>query len=443
MNAMQQSLPSHTENSMELPMTPTLQTPSPRAFYGTIVVRAAFVLAIFGWGVGFYSPAIFLHAVLARTGWALPLVSAAVTFHFLFGAGVVACLPRIHARLGVAATTATGAAALAAGLVGWALAVQPWQLFVAAMLTGGGWVTMGAAGINAIISPWFMRGRPMALAKAYNGASLGGVIFSPLWGALIAAMGFTAATVLVGAAMLAVVACLCFFVVAQTPERLGQQPDGDAPGTPSRSITSTRAKPLPGRLLWRDRSFRTLAAAMALSLFAQAGLITHLYSLLVSALSAQGAGLAMALATACAIGGRTVVGKFMPADADRRVVASVSYAVQIAGSLLLAAAAEHQTALILLGVVLFGVGIGNATSLPPLVAQVEFVKDDVPRVVALIVAMSQGLWALAPATFALLLVTANGGPAHLGSGTGLYFGATVLLQLTAIACMLGGRKPAA
>jgi len=138
---------------MELPMTPTLQPPAPRAFFGTTVVRAAFVLAIFGWGVGFYSPAIFLHAVIARTGWALPLVSAAVTFHFLFGAGVVACLPRIHARLGVAATTAMGAGALAAGLLGWALAAQPWQLFVAAVLTGGGWVTMGAAGINAIISP--------------------------------------------------------------------------------------------------------------------------------------------------------------------------------------------------------------------------------------------------------------------------------------------------
>jgi hypothetical protein len=443
MEVMQQPLPSHKENFMELPMTPTLQPPAPHAFYGATVVRATFVLAIFGWGVGFYSPAIFLHAVIARTGWALPLVSAAVTFHFLFGAGVVACLPRIHARLGVAATTAAGCAALAVGLLGWALAVQPWQLFMAAVLTGGGWVTMGAAGINAIISPWFVRGRPMALAKAYNGASLGGVIFSPLWGALIAAMGFTAATVLVGAAMLVIVGCLCFYVVAQTPERMGQQPDGDAPGTPSRSVTSAHAKPLPGRLLWRDRSFRTLAAAMALSLFAQAGLITHLYSLLVSAMGTQGAGLAMALATACAIGGRTVVGKFMPADADRRVVASVSYAVQIVGSLLLACAAEHQTALILAGVVLFGVGIGNATSLPPLVAQVEFVKEDVPRVVALIVAMSQGLWALAPATFALLLVTASGSAAHLGAGTGFYFGATVLLQLAAIACMLGGRKPAA
>ena len=39
--------------------------------------------------------------------------------------------------------------------------------------------------------------------------------------------------------------------------------------------------------------------------------------------------------------------------------------------------------LLLLGVLLFGVGIGNVTSMPPLIAQVDFVKDDVPRVVAL------------------------------------------------------------
>ncbi len=329
---------------------------------------------------------------------------------------MVACLPRIHARLGVAATTAAGAAALALGLLGWALAAQPWQLFAAALLTGGGWVTMGAAGINAIISPWFVRGRPMALAKAYNGASLGGVIFSPLWGALIAMMGFTAATLWVGAAMLAVVGCLELFVVAQTPERLGQRPDGDAPGTPPGSVTSAHARPLPGRLLWRDRGFRTLAAAMALSLFAQAGLITHLYSLLVFALGAQGAGLAMALATACAIGGRTVVAKCMPAGADRRLVAGVSYAVQIArlaGSGLRGGTPERVDP----------AGRGavrrrhRQRDLAAAAGGAGGVRQgDVARVVALIVAMSQGLWALAPATFALLLVTGDGSPRAPGRG---------------------------
>ncbi|EGH19353.1 major facilitator superfamily protein 42, partial [Pseudomonas savastanoi pv. glycinea str. race 4] len=35
-------------------------------------------------------------------------------------------------------------------------------------------VTMGAAAVNATISPWFVSKRPGALAMAYNGASIGG-----------------------------------------------------------------------------------------------------------------------------------------------------------------------------------------------------------------------------------------------------------------------------
>ena len=33
-------------------------------FFGPWVVRSAFVLAVFGWGMGFYGPPVFLHAVV-------------------------------------------------------------------------------------------------------------------------------------------------------------------------------------------------------------------------------------------------------------------------------------------------------------------------------------------------------------------------------------------
>jgi hypothetical protein len=58
-------------------------------------------------------------------------------------------------------------------------------------------------------------------------------------------------------------------------------------------------------------------------------------------------------------------------------------------------AGEQQTVLILVGVALFGSGIGNATSLPPPIAQAEFAKEDVPRLVALIVASAQATYAFA------------------------------------------------
>src|SRR4029077_1447183 len=130
-------------------------------------------------------------------GWPVALVSAAVTVHFLVGAVVVANLPALHRRFGLAATTVAGAVSLAIGVVGWAVAREPWQLFAATILSGAGWVAMGGAAINAMIAPWCERGRPAALAMAYNGASVGGVILSPLWVATIGLLGFAQAAMLV------------------------------------------------------------------------------------------------------------------------------------------------------------------------------------------------------------------------------------------------------
>jgi len=411
-----------------------------RGFYGWRVVAAAFVLAMFGWGFGFYGPPVFLHAVQSAKGWPLAIVSGAVTVHFLFGALVVANLPRLYRRLGMPTVTKLGAVALAVGILGWALAQAPWQLFVAALLSGAGWVAMGAAAINAIVAPWFVRARPAALATAYNGASVGGIVFSPLLAAGITRLGFPLTAGVLGAVMVVVVWLLADRVFVRTPESTGQAPDGDEPGSPARAVTAPGARPLPGRLVWRDRGFLTLAAGMALGLFAQAGLLAHLFSLLVPALGAQTAGLAMGLATAAAIGGRTLVGWLMPAGADRRLVACVSYGVQIAGSLAFVVAAGNSVALLLLGVVLFGAGIGNATSLPPLIAQVEFVKADVGRVVALVVAIGQATYAFAPLVFGVVRTAFADDAEAMTAAAPHVFLAAAVVQALAIAAFLLGRR---
>lgn len=242
-------------------------------FFGAWAVRAAFVLAVFGWGVGFYGPSIYLAEVIARTGWSVSLVSAAVTVHFLFGALIIANLPRLHARFGLPRVTTVGAIVAALGVMGWAIAAKPWALFAAALLSGAGWVTMGAVTVNAIVSTWYVADRPVALAKAYNGASIGGVIFSPLWVALISLLGFAQAALLVGITMTGVVTFLSQSVFTKTPERLGQASDGGlVRSSTSKRATSSRTA-LTGQRLWRDRAFITLAAGMAIGLFSQIGLL--------------------------------------------------------------------------------------------------------------------------------------------------------------------------
>ncbi len=418
-----------------------MATQAPRGtFHGWRVVGAAFVLAVFGWGIGFYGPPLYLHAIREARGWPLALISTAVSLHFLIGAVVVANLPALHRRFGVPTVTKAGALLLAVGVFGWAAATAPWQLFVATLLSGAGWVAMGAAAVNAIVSPWFVRTRPAALAMAYNGASVGGVVFSPLWVAAINVLGFPIAAAAIGLVMVLTTWVLADLLFSRTPQQMGVTPDGDAPDAPAISVTSPAAKQLAGSLLWSDLRFLTLSAGMALGLFAQIGLIAHLFSLLVPALGAQQAGLAMALATASAVAGRTFVGWAMPVGADRRLVACASYIVQIAGSIVFIVAANASAPLLLLGAVLFGVGIGNATSLPPLIAQVEFVKDDVARVVALTVAIAQGTYAFAPATFGLIREFASRAAGGASGAVPSFFVAAALVQGLAICAFLAGRR---
>ena len=149
----------------------------------------------------------------------------------------------------------------------------------------------------------------------------------------------------------------------------------------------------------------------------------------------------MGFATALAIAGRMVVGWTMPLGADRRLVASICYAAQMIGSIAFLVADGTNIPLLLLGIVLFGLGFGNANSLPPLIAQVEFVPEDVIRVVALIVSIAQGAYAFAPAAFGLIReFVPNGTGANAGSAPGVFLLAA-LIQALAICALLAGRRP--
>lgn len=386
--------------------------------FGKVVVRAAFVLAMFAWGVGFYGPPIYLADVVATRGWALTLVSGAVTTHFLAGVLVVARLPALHARYGLATVTSAGAVLTGLGVLAWSLAAQPWQLYGAALLSGAGWVTMAAVTVNAIIARWYVQGRPAALSKAYNGASLGGVVFSPLWVALIGWWGFRTAALVVGVVMVLVIMLLSRRVFAISPEAQAQQ--------------SAASPAVPRAVLWRDRVFLTLALGMALGLFAQIGLLAHLFTHAQSLVGGHYAGWLMGAATASAVAGRYAAAALLGRWNDRRAVAAASYALQAVGALLIAGSGFESALLFCAGVLCFGAGIGNATSLPPLIAQQDFAASEVSRVVAAIVAMSQAAYAVAPLIF--------GVAQSLPGGAMWLPGLAIAAQALAMVALLAGRR---
>src|SRR5262249_62039623 len=118
---------------------------------------------------------------------------------------------------GAAATTVSGAALAAAGAIAWTNAREVWQLAPALLLSGAGWAAMSGAALNLIVVPWFERDRARAISTAFNGASIGGLLFAPLWTALIAQAGLQAAGTLVAVATVTVVCPLAWVVLRQAP----------------------------------------------------------------------------------------------------------------------------------------------------------------------------------------------------------------------------------
>jgi MFS family permease len=365
-------------------------------FFGWQVVAAAFVVAVFSWGINFYGPSVYLHALHAREGWPLSLISAAITLHFLASGAIVTRLPALHRRFGLVAVTRAGLLACAAGALAWGHATAPWQMVPAALLTALGWALTSGVAINAMVAPWFDRRRGAALSMAFNGASFGGVLFTPFWAALIAACGFAGASVWVALLVAAVGWVLAGRWLGATPAAMGLHPDGAA-GPPAVRPVAAPAGPL-----WRQGPFRSLSLAFALGLVAQMGLLTTLFSILAPALGEAGAGLAMSLATACAVVGRTVVGVALPPGLDRRLAGSANFLLQAAGCLVLVLAGDGAVALVV-GVLLFGLGIGNLLSLPPLIAQAEWPAEQVAAVLALLTAVNQAFYAFGPAIFGAAL----------------------------------------
>ncbi|HSS84908.1 MAG TPA: MFS transporter, partial [Reyranella sp.] len=270
-----------------------------------------------------------------------------------------------------------------AGALAWANAQQAWQLVPALLLSGAGWSAMSGAALNAMVAPWFERDRPKAISMAFNGASVGGIVFVPLWTALIAGVGLSLAALVVASATVAVVCPLAWRFLQHGP----------AVAAPAAQAPTSR------RSLLGQPGFVTISVAFALGLFAQIGLFAHLIARLELDFGAAVSAAAVSLITLCAVLGRTLLG-WLLGERDRRLAAAANLLMQAVGSLLLAFG--EGTAPLAAGCVLFGLGVGNLVSLPPLIAQGEFRPADVGTVVALVTAINQAVFGLAPAIFGAL-----------------------------------------
>src|SRR5215468_5236235 len=227
---------------------------------------------------------------------------------------------------------------------------------------------MSGAAINIIIAPWFDKRRGLAISLALNGASAGGIVITPLLILLIERLHLASALLCIAGLMVAVLLpTAALFLRRKHP---GER-DHSSETTQTQLSAAPPWSPLALLYSW---NFETISVPFALALMAQVGFLTHQVACLSPILGAAGAGWAVSLTTFSAVVGRTLTGLFVD-KLDRRAAACTNFLVQFVGTALLAS--NISTAMLYLGCILFGLGLGNLVTLPALIVPQEFPKQHV------------------------------------------------------------------
>ncbi|KRR01184.1 transporter [Bradyrhizobium valentinum] len=388
---------------------------------GWRIVVVCFLLATFGWGLGFYGQSVYVAELQRLHGWPASLISSGTTFFYLFGAALVAFVSEAIKAYGprnclIAGTFAMAAAAISIGQVR-----EPWQLYLANAVLAFGWAGTSLGIITNTLGLWFDKKRGMAISLALNGASFGGIVGVPLLIMAIGYFGFSGAMIASAVAMVALMVPVILLFVGRPPV-LASVGAVDAAEAPSPTQIRARA--------FRDIGFLSVSAAFALVLFAQVGFIVHLISFLDSVIGRQQAAIAVALLTAMAVVGR-VLFSFVIDRMNQRLASSLSFVSQ-AVALVIVINVHHDYALIA-ACALFGFSVGNLITLPALIVQREFDPRSFGVLVSLITAINQITYAFGPGVVGLLRDLS-------GSYALPFYGCVAVELIAAVLIMVRGRR---
>jgi MFS family permease len=391
-------------------------------YEGWRIVVACFLVATFGWGLGFYGQSVYLAELHRLHGWPASLISSGTTFFYLFGAVIVAFVSEAMRAFGPRNCLLAGIVAMAAAAVMMGRVTEPWQLYLADALLAFGWAGTSLAVITNTLGLWFDKKRGMAISLALNGASFGGIIGVPLLVAAIGYFGFPGAMITAAIVMLVLMTPVILIFVGRPPVRnsiVMQSATEEAP-SPSR----IRARAL------RDVAFLSVSIAFALVLFAQVGFIVHLIAFLDPVIGRAPAATAVALLTAMAMAGRVLFSTVID-RLNQRLASAISFVSQAVALVIII---NSQSEVVLIAAcALFGFSVGNLITLPSLIVQREFDPRSFGVLISLITAINQVTYAFGPGVIGLLRDAS-------GSYALPFYGCIGLELIAAVLIMVRGRS---
>ncbi|MBV8056313.1 MAG: MFS transporter [Deltaproteobacteria bacterium] len=279
---------------------PTARQTSGKVFYGWWVVLAAGVgLALHIGPIIVSTFGVFFKPLSQEFGWSRAEVSLAFSLLNLEGIVVVPVIGRLVDRLGARRVIVPSVLFFGLGIMSlYFLTASLWHFYALYLVLGVGGGGTSPVGYSKVIAHWFDKKRGLALALAISGVSLGGFIMPPLAQALITAVGWRQAYVVLGLLTVAGTLPVVGLLLKESPQLMGLAPDG-GPGTDAgRAASQGQEYGLRGAEAWHTAAFWLMAGAFFLVSVSFLGFYIHLVPLLTDrGVSPQSAALAMSVAS--------------------------------------------------------------------------------------------------------------------------------------------------
>jgi MFS family permease len=367
-----------------------------RIYYGWWIVGACLLAAMIGNALGLFGAGVYLRAISASTGWATGTVSGAVTLFYVVSAVLLIPVGSGIARIGPRPFVTVGGLAMAAGVAGMGRVSEPWHVYLLFPLMGVGWACLATTAVATTLAPWFEKYQGRAVSIASLGASAGGMMGPPLLLLGADRFGFTRTTAVAAAVALVVLLPLALFILRPRPEDMGLSPGGlqrVQPNQPGEGSKWTRTDAL------RTSALQTTMIAFGLGMAVQIGLLTHQVTLLAQSLPTDAVAAAISATAISALVGRLGLAKF----ADRVDARVTSSAVLIMAATSFCALAATDNPVMLIGAnILFGLTVGNVTTLSPIIVRREFGAAAFGSVFGVASCAIQLVTALGPGFYGLL-----------------------------------------
>jgi MFS family permease len=365
------------------------------------------VTELVSWGVLVYAFSVLVVPMRAELGWTAAVLNGAYATGVVISGLLAIPVGRLLQAYGARGVMTLGTVASVATLLLWSHVHSKAAFFCVFALGGVAMATTLYEPVFAVTAAWFDRHRPRAVLVLTVFGGLASVVFVPLTAALVNAIGWRSALMVLAAIAAVVGLPVHGLLIRRRPADLGLHPDGASHAPPSAPHHVTGR----ARSVLAIPSFWWLTACLVMSTAARFGvsvvLVAYLtdrgYALSTAALAAGGVGLFQ-------VGGRLLVTALNSRLPEHLTTGAVflGQGIGIAVPLCTTGAGAGATAAMVVFVVLFGLGFGMEALLRGALVPSYYGPSNYPSINGVLGAFVVGARAAGP-LFAGLAVTALGG----------------------------------